>query len=195
MHIIVGLGNPGEEYKNTRHNAGRVALLPFLKEYCDEEMESSKKHKALVAQGKVKKEKVTVLFPETFMNKSGGSVAPLITSAKKAEKLIVVYDELDLPLGSIKISFNRGSGGHRGIESVIRGVKTKAFVRIRVGTSPTTPSGKLRKPQGEKEVEKFILGEFSDKELATLKKVAKTVSEAVATIVTDGREIAMGEFN
>jgi PTH1 family peptidyl-tRNA hydrolase len=195
MHIIVGLGNPGEEYENTRHNAGRIALLPFIKEYCGGEVEPSKKYKALVAEGKVKKEKVMVLFPETFMNKSGASVAPLITSVKKAEKLIVVYDDLDLPLGLIKISFNRGSGGHRGIESIVRGIKTKAFVRIRIGTSPTTPSGKLRKPMGEKDVEKFILGSFSDKELGVIKKVSKKVSEAVTTVITEGREIAMGEFN
>ncbi len=194
MYTIVGLGNPGGEYENTRHNTGRIVLRKFLKDFCDE-LESSKKYKALVSEGKIGKEKVLVLFPETFMNKSGASVATAVTSVKKAEQLIVVYDDLDLGLGNIKISFNRGSGGHRGIESIIRALKTEAFVRIRVGISKSTPSGKVKKPKGEREVEKHILGAFSSKEMDVMKKISKTVSQAIETIVSEGRETAMSQFN
>jgi PTH1 family peptidyl-tRNA hydrolase len=195
MYIIVGLGNPGQEYVCTRHNTGRIVLGKFVKDFVDGEVGFSKKYKALVGEGKIKKEKFTILFPETFMNKSGASVAPLVTSKKKAEQLVVVYDDLDLPLGKIKISWNRGSGGHKGLESIIRAVKTKEFLRIRVGTSPATPSGKLKKPHGEKEVERFILGDFSKKEDEVLKKVSKEVAEAIETLVTEGRGTAMSVFN
>src|SRR5690606_18359209 len=125
------------EYSKTRHNAGRMAA-DFVAE---------------------KVSGVKVLTPDTFMNHSGKFVAKHVKSQKAAEKLIVLYDDLDLPLGNIKISFNRSSGGHRGVESIIKALKTEAFVRIRIGVSPATPTGKLKKPKGEKEVEKFILGE------------------------------------
>ncbi len=195
MIIIVGLGNPGEEYSQTRHNTGRIVLSQFLKDFAEEEMSASKKLKALTMEGGIKKEKFTVVFPETFMNKSGISVAPLITSKKKAEQLVVVYDDLDLPLGKIRISFDRGSGGHRGLESIIKMIKTAAFVRIRVGISPITPSGKLKKPHGEKDVEKFILGKFSAKETEVLKKVSKEIRDAIETFALEGREVAMTKFN
>lgn len=195
MYIIAGLGNPGVEYEHTRHNTGRIVLSKFLKDHCDSEMEIAKKYKALIATGSVDSEKVTVVFPETFMNKSGISIAPFITSAKKAENLIVVYDDLDLGLGTIRISYNRGSGGHRGLESIIKNVKTEAFIRIRVGICPTTPSGKLKKPHGEKDVEKCILGEFSKKEDEVLKKITKEVSSIIETIIRDGKDVAMTNFN
>jgi PTH1 family peptidyl-tRNA hydrolase len=173
MHIVVGLGNPGEEYACTRHNAGRIAA-------------------ALVAE-KVKG--VKVLEPDTYMNHSGKFVAKHVKSKKAAEKLIVIYDDLDLPLGTMKISYNRSSGGHRGVESIIKALKTEAFIRIRIGISPATPSGKLKKPIGEKEVEKHILGEFKPKEEEVLKKVFKNAVAAVETIQEEGLQAAMTEFN
>ena len=195
MHYIVGLGNPGEEYENTRHNTGRLTLTNFLKKNDFLAQEQNKKMKALVSEGKVGKEKVTVIFPETYMNKSGKSIASFITSVKKAHDLVVVYDDLDLALGNIKISYNRGSGGHRGLESIMKAIKTPEFIRIRVGISPQSPSGKLKKPKGDKDVERWILGDYKPKEIDALKKVGKTVAEAVEMIVKDGYEIAMGEFN
>ena len=195
MYIIVGLGNPGEEYKNTRHNTGRIVLSQFIKDHCDGDVETLKKYKALITTGSVDAEKVTVVFPETFMNKSGVSVSPFITSAKKAANLIVVYDDLDLGIGTIRISYDRGSGGHRGLESIIKAIKTKAFVRIRVGICPTTPSGKLKKPHGEVDVEKCILGDFSKKEDEVLKSITKEVSAAIETIIRDGKDVAMTHFN
>lgn len=172
-YIVVGLGNPGEEYECTRHNTGRMCA-DFIAE-------------------KVKG--VKVFTPDTYMNKTGSAVAKVVKSKKAAEKLIVIYDDLDLPLGKIKISYNRSSGGHRGVESIIKALKTEAFIRIRIGISPTTPSGKTKKPLGETNVDKHILGEFKKSESDELKKVFKRVADAVETIVEEGLTKAMTEFN
>jgi PTH1 family peptidyl-tRNA hydrolase len=195
-YIIVGLGNPGEEYKNTRHNAGRM-LVEMLAKSLDSstEWKSDKKLNALVSKAKIGKSSVVLVLPETFMNNSGKAVKPLVTSIKAAEKMLVIYDDLDLPFGTNKISFNKSSGGHKGLESIIKAVKTEKFARIRIGVSPTTPSGKIKKPQGEDHVQKHILGEFKPAELLALKKLSKSVNEAVETFVTDGLERAMNGFN
>lgn len=160
MYTIVGLGNPGEEYQDTRHNTGKMAL---------EVVE--------------KKVKAKYIHQDTYMNKTGSAVAKVIKSKKAAEKLIVIYDDLDLPIGTMKISWNRGSGGHKGLESIIRAIKTKEFIRIRIGIGKKA------------DVEKHILGKFTPREREELKKVFKKVTEAVGTIVEHGLPRAMSEFN
>ena len=160
-YIFVGLGNPGEEYENTRHNTGRI-LLEWFGKSLDVEWKEDKKLNATVAKVKVGNTPVTLVLPESYMNNSGKSVKPLITSIKGAEKMIVLYDDLDLPFGKSKISFNRSSGGHRGLESIIKNIKTEKFARVRVGISPVTPSGKMKKPSGEDAVLKVIMGKFKD---------------------------------
>lgn len=195
MKYITALGNPGEEYKNTRHNVGRILLESLVKKNDFSEWVPNKKLKALSSEGKMGKDKVQLIEPETFMNKSGLSLQSIITSKKKAEELVVIHDDLDLPIGKFKISFNKSSGGHRGVESIIKMIKTESFTRVRVGISPATASGKLKKPKGEKEVGDFILGEFNKNEMETLKKISKKVSVALEMIITEGREKAMGEFN
>ena len=189
--IIVGLGNPGAEYENTRHNTGRMILDIFRQKNDLPEWQEDKKLKSLIS----KKNKITLLLPETFMNKSGEAIARIIKSKKAAESLVVIHDDLDLPLGRFKISFNRGAGGHRGVQSIVKTLKTEAFTRIRVGIASATPSGKIQKPIGEKAVIDFILGKFKDKELETFKKIAKKISEAIDMIATKGREKAMGIYN
>ncbi len=195
LYIIAGLGNPGEEYKNTRHNTGRIVLEYFRKSMGFSEWEEKRKKKALFSEGKVGKGKVVLVEPNNFMNNSGKSILCVVTSVKKAEKLVVVYDDMDLPLGVIKISYNRGSGGHRGIESIIKSVKTKAFVRVRVGIASTTPTGKIKKPKGEDKILAFLMGEFKPKELDILKKVGKNVANVLETIVVEGKEKAMNVYN
>ena len=197
MYVIAGLGNPGNEYENTRHNTGRMALEFLRKKIGAEEWRTDKKLAALLSAGVIEAagKKITLIEPETFMNKSGLSLAPIIKTKKAAEELIVIYDDLDLPIGSMKISFNRSSGGHRGVESIIGSLKTEAFVRIRVGIAPVTPSGKIKKPSGDEAVAKFILAKFKPTEQAELKKVFKKIPDAIATIISAGRERAMGEFN
>ena len=195
QYIIVGLGNPGEEYKDTRHNAGRMVLEVFRKKNDFPEFALDKSVKALVSKGTFGKDKVVLIAPDNFMNVSGKSVAPFVMNAKDAERTIVVYDDLDLPLGSMKISFNRSSGGHRGVESIIKALKTSAFARLRVGICPTTPSGKPRKPKGEDAILDFIVGPFKKPEAEIMKKVVKKGADALTMILTEGREKATGEIN
>lgn len=195
QYLIIGLGNPGEEYETTRHNAGRMVLEQFRKKYEFPEWEPDKSLKALISKGVWGKDKVILLEPDNFMNLSGKSVVPLIKNAKDAERMIVVYDDIDLPLGAMKISFNRSSGGHKGVESIIKALKTKAFARLRVGICPTTPSGKPKKPKGEAAILDFIVGEFKKTEMEVMKKSAKSGAESLALILDEGREIATGKVN
>lgn len=193
--VIAGLGNPGEEYKDTRHNVGRMVADAFVAMNNFPEFESSKILKALTTEGKIQKEKVIVVEPETFMNKSGESVGKLVKTKKAASNLVVVHDDLDLPLGRIKVSFNKSSGGHKGVESVIKAVKTQEFIRVRVGISPETAGGKLKKPHGDALVNDFIVDPFKKAEAEIMKKTAKRGAEALFMIITEGRDKAMGEFN
>ena len=193
-YIFVGLGNPGEEYENTRHNTGRI-LLELLGKTLNAEWKTDKTLNADIAKVKIGKSKVTMVLPNTFMNNSGKSLKTMVGSIKAAEKLLVIYDDLDLPFGKSKISFNRSSGGHRGLESIIKSIKTEKFARIRVGISPTTPSGKIRKPQGEEAVTKIIIGKFKPEEASELKKLSKKINIALETFVNDGLEKAMTGFN
>ena len=195
MHIIAGLGNPGEEYELTRHNTGRMIVSDFAKKQefpdwvFDKKINALKTEACLPArQDKIKKEKVLLLLPETMMNNSGNAVQKFITSKQKAKNLIVIHDDLDLPLGRFKISFARGSAGHRGVESVIKKIKTTEFIRVRAGISP-------KKKPASKELVKFLLGRFTPKDLAVFKKVSKKIGEALEMIVSDGPQAAMSRFN
>jgi peptidyl-tRNA hydrolase, PTH1 family len=187
-YTIVGLGNPGEEYIGTRHNVGRMVLDSFVKVYKLKDWQENKKLKALLTEGKIGKSTALLLKPETFMNKSGDSVKSIITSKKKAETLVVIHDDLDLPLGKIKISFNKSSGGHKGVESIMRAIKTESFIRLRLGISGETASGKIKKPQGEEKVIDAILGEFKKSEVDELKKIIKKSVSALELVIEYGWE-------
>jgi PTH1 family peptidyl-tRNA hydrolase len=193
--IIAGLGNPGGEYRETRHNTGRIVLEVFREAEDFPDWEMKKSYNALVANGEVAKAEVLLIEPEGMMNNSGKSLPVLVKSKKQAEQLVVIYDDLDLPIGKWKFSFNRGSGGHKGIESIARILKTKSFVRVRVGIAPTSLFGKTKKPKGDDAVVKFILGKFTSSELAELKKVSKEISKGIETLLKHGLEKAMGEHN
>jgi|SRR3989338_4241597 len=195
LFTIAGLGNPGEEYEGTRHNTGRIVLAALCKAFEFSPLTVDKKHKALTTRGTIGKHKILVVAPNNFMNHSGASLALFVKTARDAERLIVIYDDLDLPLGSMKISFNKSSGGHRGLESIIRALKTQQFLRIRIGISPTTPAGKLKKPHGEKDVEKHILGAFRPAEIILIKKVAKKAIETIEMLIAHGREKGMSMFH
>ncbi len=194
MYTIVGLGNPGKEYRETRHNTGRIAI-DFLAKKHDIELVSNKKYSGNYGKGNIAHESVQLLQPDTFMNKSGKSVAEAVKSKKGIEQMIVIYDDLDLPFGTMKMSYNRSSGGHRGLESIIRALKSESFVRIRVGVSASTLGGKIKKPKGEEKVLKFIMGKFNTSEKETLKKLFKKIDESIETWVTRGRETAMSQIN
>ncbi len=182
MRYLIGLGNPGEEYENTRHNTGRMAVQFFCKEKKFKEFEEDKKMNALTAEGKIGKEKALAILPQTFMNKSGNALKKLIISKKKAESMVVVHDDIDLALGKFKVSFGRGSAGHKGVESVMRAVKTKDFTRIRVGISPAGAKGKIKKPQGEKLLD-FLMGKFRPKELEILNGVFEKITPELEEVL------------
>lgn len=176
MKLVVGLGNPGKEYENTRHNTGRI-LVSMIEEKIDP------------------KYKIKFLTPDNFMNNSGKAVAPLVKTKKDLSDLIVIYDDIDLPIGKIKISFNRSAGGHNGVGSIIKALKSEEFLRIRVGISPATPKGVVKKPKGEKAVLNFLLGEFKKSELEVIKKLSKKITEAIETIFAESKEKAMSLYN
>ena len=179
MKLVVGLGNPGTEYENTRHNTGRI-LVGLIEKKLDKENN---------------KQKIKFITPDTFMNNSGRAVVPLVKSKKDLKDLVVIYDDIDLPIGKMKISFNRSSGGHNGLQSIIKALKSEEFLRIRIGIAPRAPSGKIKKPTGEKNVINFILGEFKKPELETIKKLSKTVVLALETIFAESKEKAMSLYN
>lgn len=194
-YFLVGLGNPGEEYENTRHNTGRMIVDYILKKNEFSDLKKDGVLNALMAKGKVAGKGVIAIEPETFMNKSGSAVAKAVKSKKDAERLVVVYDDIDLPLGTMKISWNRSSGGHNGLESVIRAVKTQEFVRFRIGISPANAKGAARKPKGEDKVIRFIIGKYKEDELKEVKKIAKKAAEAFESFVECGKDRTMTEFN
>lgn len=195
MIYIVGLGNPGGKYEGTRHNAGRDIVEVFQKKHNFEPFEFDKKANALISSGKVGKEKVMLILPETFMNESGKSVRKFVKNKKDALNTIVVYDELDVAIGGLKISFNKGSGGHKGVESTINHIKTKEFPRLRVGISGVTPSGKIKKPLGEEKVVKHVLSAFNPKEKLIFAKVKKKGVEALEMMIQDGYLNASNKVN
>jgi len=190
MIVIAGLGNSGKEYEKTRHNAGRLAVELLAKEEGIKEFVFNKKANALIAEGKIGKGKVTLALPETMMNLSGKALSALVKSVKAAKQLVVIHDDLDLPLGTIKMVFGRGSGGHKGVESIMRALKTKDFVRIRIGISGEGKQHQAKKVSGDEKVIKHVIGKFKPAEEATLKKILKKSAEAARLFATDGIEAA-----
>ncbi len=187
---IVGLGNPGKEYEKTRHNAGRSAVELLAQQGEVGEFTENRVAKALVAKGDLHGEKVVLVLPETMMNLSGKAVAAFVKTPKAAKNLIVVHDDLDLPLGTLKLVVGRGSGGHKGVESIMRAVKTKDFARIRIGISATGKKNQAKKVQGEEKVIKMVIGKWKPAEEATLKKVLKKVVETIEIFVAEGSDAA-----
>lgn len=167
MILIVGLGNPGKKYQKTRHNLGFQVVdeLGFLKD-----------------------KKIILTKPKTFMNLSGKAVKSLIAKYKVPPlNLWVIHDDIDLPLGKIRISKGRGAAGHKGVESIIKELKTKNFVRLRIGIQPKT--GKPRNP------EKFVLQKFTKGEERIIKEVIKKSVEAIEMVLKEDLEKAMSKFN
>lgn len=188
--VIVGLGNPGREYEKTRHNAGRMALELLAKQDKLDGFVVNKKANALVTEGVVGGEKMTLVLPETYMNASGKAVAAFVKTPGGAKKMVVVHDDLDLPLGTIKMVFARGSGGHKGVESVMRALKTKDFARVRIGVAPSGKKNQAKKLKDEERVIKHVVGKFKPTEDAALKKSLKKAVEAVRLFAESGIEAA-----
>ncbi len=194
MKLIVGLGNPGKEYENSRHNTGFIMLDFMLGKKVD--WKPANGTKLLYYRDSIGTKPIEYIKPTTFMNNSGVAVAHVKDKHKlNLKDIVVIYDDVDLPIGKMKISYDRSSGGHNGLESIIKKLKSREFIRIRIGISPETPTGKLRKPKGEEAMLKFLLGEFKKPELDELKKLSKKVSEAIEVIFTESKEKAMSLYN
>ena len=194
MKLVVGLGNPGKEYEETRHNTGWIILDFILGNKIDWKPVSGTK--ASLFKDSIGGKPAEYLKPTTFMNNSGVAVAHVKEKHNlKLNDIVVIYDDVDLPIGKMKISYDRSSGGHNGLESIIKKLKSREFVRIRIGIAPTTPSGKIKKPKGEDAMLKFLLGKYKEDELKELKKISKKISEALETIFTEGKDKAMSLYN
>jgi PTH1 family peptidyl-tRNA hydrolase len=194
MYYIVGLSNPGKEYEHTRHNVGFAVLEHFAERNSFSSWHDKSAYSGTVAEGSVGGEELVLLKPHTFMNDSGSAVKKLVKKGEE-EKLIVVYDDVDLPFGEIKLSFSRGNGGHNGVRSIIDTLGTPDFVRVRLGVAQKSLfTGSLKRPKGEA-LAQFVLGTFSRGETKQLPDVLTRASEAIETIVKEGRERAANKFN
>jgi PTH1 family peptidyl-tRNA hydrolase len=190
-YIIIGLGNPGGEYAKTRHNAGRMAVERIAKSAGFPEFTLKKTAKALVSEGMIGGEKVILVLPEVSMNLSGKVIPSFVKSKPAAKKLLIIRDELDMPLGALKMTFGRGSGGHKGVESIMRALKTKDFAQIKIGISGQTAKGVVKKPGDEEKVIKHVIGKWKPEEETKLKKLFDKTIEATEAFVGEGIEKAM----
>jgi peptidyl-tRNA hydrolase, PTH1 family len=188
MKIIVGLGNPGEKYENTPHNIGFETIDEFARKNNFPDFRLSKKFNALISEGEINDEKIILAKPQTFMNESGKAIKSIINktgtfpaiaiAGNVPEKinLIIIHDDIDLPIGKIKVSQDRGSAGHKGVESIINAMGTKNFSRIRIGIQPQTG-----KPES---VERFVLKKFSESEEKIFGESIKQAISAVENIIS-----------
>ena len=188
--VIAGLGNPGKEYEKTRHNAGRRAVELLAKQEDCDDFIFNKTSNALASRGVIAGEKATLVLPETMMNLSGKAVAAFVKTPKAAKDLLVIHDDLDLPLGTIKMVFGRGSGGHKGVESIMRTVKTKDFARIRIGVAPAGKKNQAKKLRDDEKVIKLVIGKWKPSEEAAVKKALKKAVEAARLFASEGIEAA-----
>jgi len=186
VKLIVGLGNPGEQYQFTPHNLGFLAVDRIANEAGVEVR--NRQCRALTARAVIGSETVLLAKPETFMNLSGISVRELVRKhdVRPEEDLIVIQDELDFPLGTLRIHRRRSSAGHNGIESIINALGTQDFLRIRMGVAP---DHKIEDGMS------YLLAPFRKAQLKVVDPVLDTAVEAVKVILTEGPDAAMNRFN
>ena len=186
MYIIVGLGNPEQKYAGTRHNIGFSAVTVLA----DENRISidTKKHKALIGKGSIGGQKVLLAEPQTYMNLSGESVRELVDYYKidPEEELIIIYDDINLPPGKLRIRPKGSAGGHNGIKNIIAHLGSDKFPRIRIGVG--------EKPKGWDLVD-YVLGRFPAEEEPMIREALQKTAKACEVIMNDGVDAAMNQFN
>lgn len=185
MYIIAGLGNPGRKFRNTRHNLGFITIDKLAE---DLGIKVSRiKFKALIGEGWIGTEKVLLVKPQTYMNLSGEAVGQIARFYKiDAQDIIVISDDMDLPLGRLRLKNRGSSGGHRGIESILCHLDKADFVRVRVGIG--------RPPQGWT-VNNYVLSKFYGEEAETWNTVKRRTADSIQAILADGLTKAMNTFN
>lgn len=186
MHIIVGLGNPGRDYENTRHNIG----FEVIDRLADQENIGvlEKKHKAIIGKGVIAGEKCILAKPQTFMNLSGESVRALLDYYKVDETvdLIVISDDVSLDVGQIRIRKKGSAGGHNGLKNIIAHLGHDVFIRVKMGVG--------EKPKGW-DLADYVLGHFSPKEREAMEEAVERAADAVRMVIAEDADAAMNEYN
>lgn len=185
MYLIVGLGNPENEYANTRHNMGFDTINKLAKK---NNIEINKnKHKGLYGTGIIQEQKVILLKPQTYMNLSGESVKEAIDFYHiNPEEVIIIYDDIDTEKGNIRIRKKGGPGSHNGMKSIVESIQTTSFGRIRVG---------IGQPEYKNDMVNYVIGKISEEEQKILQEGVNKAAEAVEEILKNGIDIAMNKFN
>jgi len=193
MKLIVGLGNPGREYEKNRHNLGFMCLNYFAR---TQGIRFDKKQgRARIGSGEVAGSKVVVARPQTYMNQSGQAVGRLVKKYKvNPDSILVIHDDLDLPLGKIRIRQGGGSAGHKGINSVATELGSQDFSRLRVGIGrPAVVEGSAEAT--EDDIVAYVLSDFTSEEKEVVTQVIPRVSEAILCLLTEGLTAAMNKYN
>lgn len=183
--LVVGLGNPGARYEKTRHNLGFMLVDWLAREF--QTQVKREECRALVGRVEIENQRVELVKPQTFMNLSGEAVGCLLKKESRSpKKLIVISDDLALPLGAIRLRARGSAGGHNGLKSMIQCLRTEEFFRLRIGIQPEHP---LR------DTKDFVLENFSKTDFETVERVLERSAEAIRVVLSDGIERAMAQFN
>ena len=185
MYLIVGLGNPEEDYSNTRHNMGFNVINKLSEKY---EIEvNKKKFDGLFGTGMIENEKILLLKPQTFMNLSGKSIKQCIDFYKiESDNIIIIYDDIDIKPGEIKLRKQGGPGSHNGMKSVIEEINTKEFPRVRIG---------IGCPEDKTDLIEYVIGAIDEEQIPLLEDGVAKATEATIEIIKSGIDIAMNKFN
>lgn len=184
--LIVGLGNPGQKYLDTRHNAGWHLLDTIVRENSHFRFDENR-NRGLIARGELAGIRVALVKPQTFMNLSGEAIGPIARFYKvPPERILVAFDDLDLPLAMLRLRPKGGAGGHKGMLSLIQHLSTENFPRVRLG---------IGRPPGPMPVEAYVLQKFKPEEWAAMVVTYERGVEAIKTILTQGLDYAMNQFN
>ena len=185
MYLIVGLGNPEEEYEQTRHNMGFHVINKLAKQYQIEI--TKKKFKGLYGIGEIEKQKVILLKPQTYMNLSGESIQEVVNYYHiSVENILVIYDDMDIDIGKVKIRKKGGAGSHNGMKSVVEDLKSENFPRIRVG---------IGTPKDKSDSIYYVIGPIPKEEQEILDKATTKAKDAIIEILKSGIDVAMNQFN
>lgn len=194
MITVIGLGNPGEKFKNTRHNVGFMVLDKFAEKNNFPGFKISKKFNAEISEGNFGEQKVLLAKPQTFMNESGKTAKALIKNYKnlKIKKFVIIHDDIDLPVGKIKIVKDHGSAGHKGVESIIKNIGNVGLIRFRVGIGSKQYRGLMH---GTEKARDVVLKKFSKDEQKIIDQTIAKTTEALDFLIKEGLDRAMNEYN
>ncbi len=188
MKLIVGLGNPGTQYEKTRHNVGFMAVDHLQQHYFFEEFRSLDKGKSLMTKGEIDGEKVILLKPTQFMNLSGIATAAVAQFFKiPRSDIIVIYDDVDIPTGQLRLRTDGSAGGHNGIKSLIEKLGGADFIRLRIGIKP--------EKSFPGELSDYVLGKFTEDEQAAANQVIDQLPSLIEFLLKEGVQKAMNQFN